>query len=89
MIEIKENVRIGDVILEAGDKIEVIKEAKLHYSLSLEIESNLRKLFHETSGDPDSMAFTVFSSIDSLLADDEDLFAPFVEKLKKYLNTIR
>ena len=31
MIEIKEDVRIGDVILEAGDKIRVLKELQKEY----------------------------------------------------------
>lgn len=90
VIEIKEELQVPgtDIILEEGDKIKVVKEAKLHYGVAEELVSMLMHARDLIQENPESMAFTVFSAIDDLVSDDPEFYSTFVKKLEDYLGNI-
>lgn len=90
-IKIKEEFLLPgtDTVLEVGDKIQVMKEGKLHYGAAEELISMLMNVRDLTKENPDSMAFTLFSAIEDLTSDDPEFYRVMVKKLEDYLGLIR
>ncbi len=70
MIEIKEDVKIGDIILEAGDKIKVLKESDASRSAKDLIQDCWRK----ESGNSSMTAHYTGSQVGEELADIAEYF---------------
>lgn len=94
-IKIKEDVRIPgtDIILEEGDRIEILKESRLLYSAIAEVETLLYEITQKTAGNPVDTAFSFVSGIETFMETSEEEYGidfanTFLEVLKNRVENI-
>ena len=92
-IKIKEDVRVPgtDIILEAGDKIKVLKENRLHYAKSQGISEEIFEMFNMAMNAEDAgmtAAVGIEFAVEKMRQSDPEYAHNFLRTVNYYLKKV-